>query len=618
MGKRETFIFYFLSMNCFLKSSFARVSFFSHVYETCGLRLCFLFNIIYFVFFFSFTSSQAFALEDINEKQIIKRVYSHLLIGDYRNALRECEKAFSRKYTSKELKEAYVRSLVESRRDEEAIAFWKKTKEKKPSLNMLETLAWGILRRSETSSQLIVNSISLIGAFTTRDARAVKMLQNQMHSSDALLRAMAAQFASHYRDRVLIEELKRLFKEERVWFVRLEVIRSLGEMEIEEMKEPFKKIIACSENSFEEKIMSMHALALLYHQVDLNELKKLCKSKRFGLRYLASEIIAHHEILEGLPLVIELLDDACPDVRIGALNTLYMLGIKHLSLDTLKKIEEMTKENHPGISITASWLILPFFPNTALDCLKNWVFGSDEKSRYLAALILGNSGEVGRRLAKEAMHISPDPFVKANIALGLIRSGIEVKLSCYHLYQFLMLYQEKIMWDKVLNPFFEVLSPSHVYHIPQTPQYPTQVDQFTRLDILNLLMIFHHPKSKKALKSFLKHHIFGISFAASKVLLEGGMKKDFELLRSLLEDKDQMIRIQAAFVLALSGSDPDAIQVLEKAYFEMDREKKIAILEAIGHIGNPKSIPFLVERLDEPHQVLRVIIASTLIQCLYH
>ena len=573
---------------------------------------------LFFKFFLSFCVAFVFLrAENVDEKQIVKRIYSHLLIGDYKSALRECEKTLKTD-SSKELKEAYVRSLVRARRDDEAIAFWKKTKEKKPSLNMLETLAWGILHRSESSTQLLVNSISLIGAFATKDAHAVKMLQNQMHSSNALLRAIAVQLTPHYRDRVLIEELKRLFKEEKVWFVRLEVIRALGVMEIEEMKKSFKKIIASFQSSFEEKMISMHALTLLYHQINLSELKNLCQSKRFGLRYLASEIIAHYEVLDALPLLIALLDDACPDVRIGALNALYMLGLRHLSFEVLEKIEKMTKESHPGVAITAAWLMLPISQKAALDCLKNWVFGSDEKSRYLAALILGNSGEIGRRLARKVLHISPDPFVKANIALGLIRSGIEIEFSCHQLYQFLILYQEKIMWDKVLNPFFEVLAPSHVYHIPQTPQYPAQVDQLTRLDILNLLMVFHYPKSKDSLKSFLKHQIFGISFAASKVLLEGGMKKDLELLRSLLEDEDQMVRIQAAFVLALSGSDPQAIEVLEQAYFKMDREKKIAILEAIGHVGNPKSIPFLVKQLDEPHQILRVVIASTLIQCLYH
>ena len=43
---------------------------------------------------------------------------------------------------------------------------------------------------------------------------------------------------------------------------------------------------------------------------------------------------------------------------------------------------------------------------------------------------------------------------------------------------------------------------------------------------------------------------------------------------------------------------------------------KIHILEAIAHIGSKKSIKFLVNTLEEPFQILRVIAASALIQCI--
>ena len=48
----------------------------------------------------------------------------------------------------------------------------------------------------------------------------------------------------------------------------------------------------------------------------------------------------------------------------------------------------------------------------------------------------------------------------------------------------------------------------------------------------------------------------------------------------------------------------------------MEREMKIHVLEAIGHIGDRESIPFLIQILKEPFQVLRVVAASALIQCL--
>lgn len=76
--------------------------------------------------------------------------------------------------------------------------------------------------------------------------------------------------------------------------------------------------------------------------------------------------------------------------------------------------------------------------------------------------------------------------------------------------------------------------------------------------------------------------------------------------------------MQAALILALLGSDDAAVKVLQEAYSKVEREIKVYILEALGHIGDPQSIPFLLEILNEPFQVLRVVAASALIQCLYH
>ncbi len=71
-------------------------------------------------------------------------------------------------------------------------------------------------------------------------------------------------------------------------------------------------------------------------------------------------------------------------------------------------------------------------------------------------------------------------------------------------------------------------------------------------------------------------------------------------------------------ILAIVGSDPSAVKILQEAYPRADREMKVHILEALAHIGDPSSIPFLLDILKEPFQVLRVVSASALIQCLYH
>src|SRR4029077_11906570 len=127
-----------------------------------------------------------------------------------------------------------------------------------------------------------------------------------------------------------------------------------------------------------------------------------------------------------------------------------------------------------------------------------------------------------------------------------------------------------------------------------------------------------YSKAQTAVKNFLKKQTWGVTGAAAATLLQEGDEESLEIVRDLLTDPDENIRIQAALILAIVGSDPAAIKVLQEVYPRMDREMQVYILEAIAHIGDPESVPFLIDILKEPFQVLRVVAASALIQCLYH
>jgi HEAT repeat protein len=139
-----------------------------------------------------------------------------------------------------------------------------------------------------------------------------------------------------------------------------------------------------------------------------------------------------------------------------------------------------------------------------------------------------------------------------------------------------------------------------------------------RLDLLNILCIMRHPKAQEAVKKFVKNETWGITGAAVAVLLGEGDAEAMTVIRELLKDHDPQVRVQAAFILAMMGNDPEAVKVLQEVYHQMDREVKIQILEAIGHVGSLDSIPFLIDILSEPFQLMRVVAASAMIQCLYH
>jgi HEAT repeat protein len=223
-------------------------------------------------------------------------------------------------------------------------------------------------------------------------------------------------------------------------------------------------------------------------------------------------------------------------------------------------------------------------------------------------------GSRGIPLAIKTLKESQDPYVKANVALGLLGQRVEVQMSCDFIYDFLE--NEKRMWmiDKRPNPLFGVLAPSQVRHNDQIPNYPEAQDQMTRLTLVSLLALVDDPRALPALKTFLQRKSWGISGVAAATLLHEGDETALSVVKQLVDDPDPNVRMQACLVLAMFGKDESVIRNLQGAYAGADHEKKLHILEALGKIGNTQSFSFLVSVLREPFPILRVAAAAALIQ----
>lgn len=570
----------------------------------------------YSVTFFCLCSAMLFC----GEQEVVKRIVSHLSIQDYHTALEECRAVLDAYPESKNLQRVYIQTLVYNKKNDEAISFWKRSalRECFEDFELLEMLAWGVLKGAEHSPQLIVNQYSLLNAFSTNDVRAVGMLITQLRSTNSTTRAMAAQLSSRYRDEALIEELKYLLKAEKIWFVRLEVIRALGVMEIKEIKDSLTHIICQSRTTAEERAAATAALVLIYEDIDDCELFALIESERAGLRYLACQIITHLDLKRFGVAIIKLLEDPCLDVRIATINTLYFLGLNYLDYPHLDKVINLASDSHPAVALTASWIISQFAPDVALRSVSRYIYSTDDQSRRLAALVLGMIEGPDSSLKKEVMQITSDPYVKVNLALGMICQGGELSDAVEQLYTFIVMHREKVMWERSENPLFELLSPSRAHHISYVSQYPAMIDHLTRLKVLEKLSILKHPHAEEAIKGFLSNDVLGVTYQAVTLLFQEGGEGVVGIVNNLMKDQDENVRIQAALVLAFWGEEAEAIHLLHSHYGTASQDMKIHILRMLGHIGHRDSIPFLVDLLEEPYQILKVVAAEALIQCVYH
>lgn len=560
---------------------------------------------------------------DVPIEDPMKRVRRHLLIKDVDSAVKEAKYYIEKYPDSLELQTVYLEALCQKGEEVEAFeqfsSLWKKQQDKVDHRLVSEWLAWGVLSKGEESALPMVRLYSLLGAAFTQDARALPILLKELRGTNAFLRSLAVKLSLNYGDEPLQKELLRLLKEETVWFVRLEVIRAVGALRIKQTKKMLQDIVANPRTLAEEKASAILALVSMYDKVSKEELSQLLSSNRAGLRHLGSELIAHFNCNEEAFRLIPLLQDDSPDVRISAMSTLGLLRVSSLEgRPTLAYIQKNLDSTNPSIAITAGWLGTVLGYEEGKFILRKWVEQDVVGPKRLAAAAIGATGLLGASLASEVLKKEEDVYAKVNLAMGLIGQRKEVDLAADVLFAAFSSEDESLwMWEQEDCPLFRSLAPSTVGYVEQIPRYPQVVDQLTRLEILSYLSIIKHPKALEAVKGFLRNQDWGVTGVAAATLLQEGGEDALLLIEQLLIDPEEKIRIQAALILAMLGNDPKSTKVLMESYGKADRDMKIHILEALGHIKDPSVAPFLLDVLKEPFQSVRVVAASALIHYLY-
>ena len=209
-----------------------------------------------------------------------------------------------------------------------------------------------------------------------------------------------------------------------------------------------------------------------------------------------------------------------------------------------------------------------------LESFSKSLMGDDQKKARFASRVIGYTGILSNALIQEVFRESKDPIVKANICLAMVGKEIDDFSAAKYLSQFLKEYSGKLMMRGEFSPFFIGVDESSVRHIPYIPNYPNLVDSMTRLQLLSKLSILEVDGVQESMRSFLKNRMWGVSSSAAIMMLEDSKLEDIELLKDLLKDKDPMVRLQAALVLAFYGNDKSVSSVLEKAYDKVDWEKR--------------------------------------------
>jgi HEAT repeat protein len=559
------------------------------------------------------------AAPGIMEEEGIRRVHAHLLLKDYDSALREAQELYESFPGSSSVGSAYIEALSASGYEMQALEIWDRLSTRHSSLlqnnQLLEALSWGMLRKALESNQYAIRLSALIGAYITRDVRAVPFLLRSMRDSNAVIRSVAVRMAADFGDAVLKDELIRLMSDEKIWFVRLEVIKTAGNLRMQSLAPRLKAILTADKNTLEERQFAIEALIQIYDRISLEEIIDLAHSNRAPMRQLACQFAVHFQVKEAKDEVIQLAFDSHPAVRIAALNAIGLLYRNEMPAGQITEIaSRLFDDSNPAVSITAAWLAALGDPSVAEAVFLRWVCHDSSENRRLAAAAIAATGDRCIALARQTLEESEDLYVQVNIALGLIGQRVEVARSCDAIYEFLNREKRMWMWDDRPNRLFTVLAPSQVRHSDQIPNYPQAIDQMTRLDLLSVMALVEDPRAQEAIKTFLQNKSWGITGVAAAMLVKEGDSSALDAVRNLVEDPNPDVRLQACLVLSMSGHDSSVVLTLQKAYSEADHDRKRMILEALSQVGDIESLPFLISVLKEPFQIFRVMAAACIIR----
>jgi HEAT repeat protein len=352
-------------------------------------------------------------------------------------------------------------------------------------------------------------------------------------------------------------------------------------------------------------------------EISKTQLQQLVKSSRAGFRLLACELAAYFELNEELELLYPLLDDPQAKVRAKLYQTLGRVRASTLAGHSVAALAVKGSEDPDAeCALSAAWLLLLNDPKQGVRVLEKWVNHPVADKRRLAAAAIAASGKYGISLALRYYASHSDPYVRMNLALGLIGQRVHCTAAAEILYKGLQDQRARWMWRE--DQFFRTLAPSNVKHNEAIPDYPQAVNQLARLEIVQMLCLLKASQAQQALKQFLQEKHWEVSGLAAALLLTEGDESAIDQVRALLESKEETHKMQAALILALWGREEEVLAFLQEQYEKADRTLKGQILEGIGRVGSASSLPFLAKQLEEPYQSLRLIAAAAMLECLYH
>lgn len=557
-----------------------------------------------------------------DEESVLLRAQHHTLISNERQALLEIDHALKENSTSQRLLRAKL-SVLAAMQDERCMLItWKQYQNLYPQLiddKLLEEMSWATIKKSSRDSSPLIRMEADFAAFYAQDAKGIPLLEGLLSDQNMGMRLFGLYLISNLRDTVLEKKAIELLTSDGSQLITEAAISTLGQMRSQRARPYLMSMLEREDTPSELRYAIYKAICSIQSTIDRADLIALTQSKRAHLRALACEFVLLHHMQECTDLILPLINDPSQDVQIFAMQTIGALRPK-IDQETEKRLVEIAESDSKELAISACYILL------VTECaveptkkkLRHFLSHHDQNTRLFAAASITHAGSKSLDLAARSLHESDDPLVAMNLAIHLIkqRDTQSMPLATNALVEGLKKVKGRLDFcSKGLFTFVGVGSASHLANIPR---YPEMKDLACRLQIYSILATCNTPYIEELLRQFLKERSWGITAMAAQLLMQEGGVEAMSIIKNLLSEETLEVRLQAAFLLAITTQDKDALATLESAFPNAPREFKEQILLGIGAIGSKTSLPFLCKALDEPSPILRIRAAGAILQCLYH
>ncbi len=508
----------------------------------------------------------------------------------------------------------YISSLAEAEKTEEMIKEWDKlfllSQEKALEPFLLESMAWGVIKKGARDSALPLRAISLVAAAMSNDFRGVRLIEEAMDHQNSLIRTIAYKVSGQLGDPCLQNKIRTRVKEEKETEAKLSMIRALGALRMKELEPYLVGIVEGNSNRQLEREAAFEALLALHEGPKMGEVEELLKSPRSLHRAVGCRLALHLLPAPPLSLFQPLLVDSSRRVVLEASRTIGLLYAKSPEIEDL--IKGLKKRPEGEARVASLWIEALRNEGTVEDWVP-FINHPNVKVALYSAALLGTAGEKSIPLRQSLFDKAKDPFVKINLALGLLpeveqRDSILAFLSK----QFDL---KTPLWGVGEQGGVAFLLPQKGEPLPPMVSQK-DMDVVARLQFLGCVAPFAPTFAEEKLKSFLTHRRPEVGLMATTLLIKEGSNEMLEQVEDLLQDPSFPHKVEAALLLSLWRRDDEGVKVLQEHYPKGDRKEKEVLLEAIGRLGGPAQAPFLIECLKEPFPMLRVIAAIGLISCL--